>query len=200
MLNGTNLPRPNLHPENARRRRNLQWRWGALTACAQRKPDLDLVAFCQSRPGQLTLAVCPDVQDPENVGSMRRISAAFGIDAVVLGPGCCDPFSRRVLRVSMGAALRIPIIVSADLATNLATAGNEWPIQLWATVADASGSPIDEVARPARLALLFGSEGHGLSVEWLQLCDRRVTIPMRPGTDSLNVAVAAGILLYHVMR
>ena len=66
-----------------------------------------------------------------------------------------------------------------------------------ATVVDADAEPLDTFRRPDRLALFLGSEGHGLDPEWLALCDRRVTIPMRPGAESLNVAVAAGIALYH---
>jgi tRNA G18 (ribose-2'-O)-methylase SpoU len=59
---------------------------------------------------------------------------------------------------------------------------------------------LQEAQRHERMALLFGSEGRGLQPEWVALCDRRITLPMHPGTDSLNVAVASGIFLYHFMR
>jgi tRNA G18 (ribose-2'-O)-methylase SpoU len=79
-------------------------------ACAERKAPPSLPTFCRSKPGRLTLVVCPDVQDPENLGAILRIASVFGVDAVALGSQCADPFSRRVLRVSMGTAFDLPIV------------------------------------------------------------------------------------------
>jgi tRNA G18 (ribose-2'-O)-methylase SpoU len=67
-------------------------------------------------------------------------------------------------------------------------------------VIDTDAERLDNLQRPERLALLLGSEGHGLGDQWLRPCDRRITIPMQAGVDSLNVAVAAGIVLYHLTR
>ena len=168
-------------------------------ACARRKSAVGLQAFCSAASQDAwRLVACPDVQDPENLGSILRLASAFGVGAVVLGRGCCNPFSRRVLRVSMGAAFRVPIVESADLAAELVEAQAKFQLELWAAVTDRDADPFDRPARPRRLALLLGSEGHGLSCEWIDLCDRRVTIPMRAGVDSLNVSVAAGILLHHL--
>ena len=149
---------------------------------------------------RLTLAVCPDVQDPENLGAILRIASALAIDAVVLGPDCCDPFSRRVLRVSMGAALRVKIVESDELVAELTALRDTIQLEQWAAVTDATATSFDKLQRPARLALLLGSEGHGLSADWVARCNHAVTIPMAPRVDSLNVAVAAGILLYHLTR
>ncbi|MBW8884791.1 MAG: RNA methyltransferase, partial [Planctomycetia bacterium] len=143
-----------------------------------------------------TLVVCPDVQDPTNLGSIIRSTAAFGCDALVLGSKCADPFSRRVLRVSMGAALHLPIIESANLAADVQRLIDA-DCELIAAVLDQTAEPLAAVRRNPRMALLLGSEGHGLSEEWLQLAHRRVTIPMQLGIDSLNVAIAAAVLLYH---
>ena len=147
-----------------------------------RKPIVDLATFCRDRPGDLTLVVCPDVQNPENLGALIRIGHALGVSAVVLGLHCCDPLSRRVLRVSMGSALRLPIIQADDLVAKLADIHATCEVRLWATVADANGLPFDRIPRPSRLALLFGSEGHGLDAHWLRMCDQRITIPM-PGAS-----------------
>jgi tRNA G18 (ribose-2'-O)-methylase SpoU len=171
-----------------------------ILASARRKPPLDLPALCHAAPAKFTLVVCPDVQDPENLGAILRISAAFGVHAVALGAACCDPFSRRVLRVSMGAAFQLPIVQTAQLPAELPAIHEQSGVQSWAAVVDPNAISFDALARPDRLALLLGSEGHGLSVEWLELCQRTVTIPMRPNVDSLNVAVAAGVLLYHLSR
>ena len=144
-----------------------------------------------------TVVVCIDIQDPTNLGTILRTAEAFGVSAVVLGGDCADPFSRRVLRVSMGAPFQLPLVQSDDIATDLATLRERWRMTLIAAVASAAGQPLEQVDRPSRLAILLGNESRGLSDEWMELCDRRVTIPMNPQADSLNVAVATGILLYH---
>ncbi len=191
-------------------------------ACALRRPSPSLDEIMARGGERMTFVVCPDVNDPENIGTLIRLGAAFGIDAMLLGPACTDPFSRRVLRVSMGNALTLPIVCSRDLNTDLQRLKSEWQVQLAATVVE-HRDPTDEdfvawtppsersdegvqttevaeplglASRPARLALLFGNEAKGLGSEWLELCDRRLTIPMR-AADSLNVAIAAGIFLYH---
>ncbi len=171
-----------------------------MLACARRKPNPNLPAICRQCSGPLTLAVCPDVQDPENLGSILRLASAFGMQAVVLGSACADPFSRRAMRVSMGASLRVPVVVTDNLAAELNSLRNNAQFELWATVIDADATPFDQPTRPPRVAILFGSEGHGLAPQWRGLCDRLITVPMRPGIDSLNVSVAAGIVLYQLTR
>jgi tRNA G18 (ribose-2'-O)-methylase SpoU len=146
----------------------------------------------------LAVIVCPDVQDPVNLGSILRIANAFGADGVLIGRGAADPFSRRVLRVSMGAALRVPIVETEDMIAALDTL-RALDVQLLATVLAVDAEPLNTFARPPRFALLLGSEGHGLSPEMIARSDHRLTIPMRAGVDSLNVAVAAGIFLHHLL-
>ncbi|TXT17465.1 MAG: rRNA methylase [Planctomycetota bacterium] len=166
-------------------------------ACALRKPSPSLDDIMARGGERMTFVVCPDVNDPENIGTLIRLGAAFGIDAMLLGPACADPFSRRVLRVSMGNALTLPIVCSQDLNADLLASGSE---RRSAHEPDASAfrriEPLGQARRPARLALLFGNEANGLGSEWLELCDRRLTIPMQ-GADSLNVAISAGIFLHH---
>ncbi len=171
-------------------------------ACGRRLPGASTaeltgkVALTDRQGYQAIVLVCPDVQDPTNLGSIVRTAAAFGCLGVVLGRRCADPFSRRVLRVSMASALHLPIVEARDLASDLAALKNAG-FELAATVIDMSAEPLATYRPPPRLALLLGSEGHGLSAEWLALASRRLTIPMRLGTDSLNVAVAAAVVLYH---
>jgi tRNA G18 (ribose-2'-O)-methylase SpoU len=169
-------------------------------ACGKRRQPLSLDDLCSNLGEQATLAVCPDVQDPENLGTILRIASAFGVNGVLIGQKTADPWSRRVLRVSMGASLRLPIVASNDLARDLRLLNERWQIERWATVLDTDATPIRQATRPKRLALLFGSEGHGLDRDLIDVCDKRVTIPMAPGVDSLNVAVAAGIFFYEAMR
>lgn len=168
-----------------------------LLACGLRRENPTLDELCLPRKRPLLLVICPDVQGPDNLGQIIRTSCALGIDAVLLGPHAGDPFSRRVLRVSMGAAFNIPIYASRDLSVDLCSLHDEFAVDLAATVLSGSAEPLESAIRPSRFALLFGSEGHGLDGQLVELCHRRLTIPMRRGTDSLNVAVAAGIFLHH---
>lgn len=171
-----------------------------VVACGRRKPSPTLDQVLSHDARTLTVVVCPNVDNPENLGAIIRISSAFGIDAVILGTACSDPFSRRVLRVSMGTVLRLPIVESDNLERDLTRLRDEWRIELAATVLDDAAERLDQITRPPRLGLLFGNEANGLEPRWKELCDRRLTIPMCHGIDSLNVAVAAGIFLYELTR
>jgi tRNA G18 (ribose-2'-O)-methylase SpoU len=168
-------------------------------ACGLRKPSPPLEALVKPGAG-LAIGVCANVNDPENIGAIIRLCAGFGIDGLLLGPGCADPFSRRVLRVSMGTAFFVPIRETADLAGDLVRLRDEFRVELCAAVVDPSAEPLSAAKRAERTALLFGNEKHGLDPHMVGLCNRRLTIPMIGGADSLNVAVAAGVFFYHVMR
>jgi tRNA G18 (ribose-2'-O)-methylase SpoU len=171
-----------------------------LLACGQRQAWPAAAELLAGRDGRLTLVICPKLSDPTNLGTIARIGDVFGIDAILAGPECPDPFSRRVLRVSMGAVLRLPVIVSHELGAVVDDLVRHSQVVLWAAVAASSGVPFDRLARPDRLGLVLGEEDRGLDSDWLKRCARAVTIPMRQGASSLNVAVAAGILLYGVTR
>ena len=149
---------------------------------------------------RFTVVVCPNCDNPENLGAIIRISAAFGVDALLLGRGCADPFSRRVIRVSMGTAFKLPILEAADLATDLLRLRQDWHFELAATVLEEGAERLEQAARSARFGILLGNEDTGLGENWTQLCSRKLTIPMCRGTDSLNVAVTAGIMLHHFTR
>ena len=166
-------------------------------ACGRRKTLPTVDQICARIGEYATLVVCPDVQDPENLGSIFRLASAFGVDAVLLGNHTADPLSRRVLRVSMGAVLRMPYVLTTDIAAAVRHLGGQG-FARWATVLDREAEPLTEMFVPPKLALLFGSEGHGLDRSLVDLCDRRVTIPISGEVDSLNVSIAAGIFLNHV--
>ena len=157
----------------------------------------DLVARAADRP--LTLVVCPEIEKTDNLGALIRIAAAFGVDAMILGQRSCDPFFRQSVRVSMGSAFVLPIVRSDDLARDLSRL-REFGVDVVATVLDPRATPLDQAHRGRRLAIVLGNEAQGLGEEWLRHADRQVTIPMKLGTDSLNVAVAAGVFLYHYTR
>lgn len=170
---------------------------GALAA-GRRLAPVDPGSLVETRAGKVTLVACPVVQNPENLGTIVRTADVFGVDAVLVGPTCPDPLSRRVLRVSMGTVLGLPVIPCDDLAGRLDRLRSDLGLRLVATVTDPDAPPIDRFERPDRLAIVMGSEAHGLDRAWVDRCDHWVTIPMRPGAESLNVAVAAGIFLHRL--
>ena len=165
-------------------------------ACGRRPANPSFEELWPTLEQPLTLVLCPDIKDPENLGTILRISAAFGVDGVIVGDEGTDPYSRRVLRVSMGTVFRLPVIQTDDWPAMLATL-QQAGVEMAATVLDSRAERLNTAVRSRRFALALGSEGHGLTAEFVARCDRRVTIPMADGVDSLNVAIAAGIFLHH---
>ena len=151
-------------------------------------------------PAARTLVVLEAVANPDNVGGVFRNAAAFGADAVVLSPSCCDPLYRKAIRTSMAATLRVPF-----------ARAEEWPGPLaeiraagFTIVALTPHDPAEDLERFVeshplwRVALLVGTEGAGLTAAAEAAADYRVRIPIRPEVDSLNVATATGIALYRL--
>lgn len=168
-------------------------------AVGLRGAGVTLDQLAESWPaGDVTLVVLPEIANTDNLGSLMRISAAFGVSGMVLGERCCDPFYRQSVRVSMGGVFQVPIYRSSELAADLKALSEAHGVQLIATVLDEHAEDLSQAKRGAvRVGLLFGNEAQGLDRQQVAACHRRVTIPMRLGTDSLNVSVAAGIVLYH---
>jgi tRNA G18 (ribose-2'-O)-methylase SpoU len=150
--------------------------------------------------GPLRLVICPETTKPENLGLIFRSAAGFGVDGIVLGERCCDPFSRRSLRLSMGGVLQVPFAWSADPVADMRRLQDRWKLDIVAAVLDPRAERLADFRWPARTAIVFGNEYHGIRAPWLEPCNRRVTIPMKPGTDSLNLGVAAGIFLYEMTK
>ena len=171
-----------------------------VVGCGVRRPSSLLEDLLPKAARRLTIVACPHCDNPENLGAIIRIGGAFGIDALLLGTRCCDPFSRRVIRVSMGTAFKLPIVESINLADDLQRLKQQWQFELAATVLDEGAETLDQANRSSRFGILLGNEDQGLDDSWTSLCDRQLTIPMCRGTDSLNVAVTAGIILHHFTR
>ena len=140
------------------------------------------------------------VKDPGNVGTLLRSAAAFGFDAVVLGPGCAAPFSPKTLRASMGAAGRLPVFRTADLPGTL-TALRQHGVACLAAALYRS-RPLDEAGSrfPGGVCVVIGSEGQGLTDQTVAACDAAVRIPMTDRVESLNAGVAGSVLLWHFRK
>lgn len=141
-----------------------------------------------------TIVALDGVQDPGNVGTIWRTADAAGFGGILLGLGCADPLSPKVQRAAMGSGFRLPWREEKSLAEaliDLQTRGYR------VTVSCLNGTP-----HPARgykkRVLVIGSEGHGASDAVLDTADEKWTLPMRGGAESLNAAVAAGIMLYEM--
>ncbi len=165
-------------------------------ASAVRQPPRALEDFAGTSGPTLILAG-DRLVDPENVGALIRIASAFGAAGVLLGAGSADPFSRRVLRVSMGNVLFMPVIETADLPGTLSELTDRFGITACATMLDTRARQLTDFQFPERTALVFGNEFSGISPQVARISPHHVTIPMRNGTDSLNVAISAGIFSWH---
>lgn len=145
--------------------------------------------------GPVRVLVLDALQDPGNVGTIVRTAAALGVHATVALPGTVDLWNAKVVRAAMGAQFHHDAFhcTGEELTTFLRT----HEVALWG--ADAHGEPIGVTAAPTRLALVMGNEGNGLTAELRARLDHVVSIPITDRVESLNVAVATGILL-HALR
>ncbi len=143
------------------------------------------------------VVIAVDVQDPGNVGAIVRAAEAGGATGAIFVGAAADPFGWKALRGSMGSALRLPLTVATvpDVVSAARAAG----VRLMATVPRQGRSPSD-MALTGPVAFLLGGEGPGLPAELVDAADDRVSIPMRPPVESLNVAVAAALLVYEASR
>ena len=150
-------------------------------------------------PTARLVVVLEHVGNPDNVGGIFRNAAAFGTECVLLSPTCCDPLYRKAIRVSLGATLRVPFGYIGDWPDGL-TRLREMGFTIAALTPDPDAEDVEDLVAdlPARIALLLGTEGVGLSEAAAVHADRRVRIPIAPAIDSLNVATAAGIALHRI--
>ena len=143
------------------------------------------------------VVVLERVNNPDNVGGIFRSAAAFAVDLVVLGPGCSDPLYRKAIRTSMAATLQVPFVDAGPWPGALGVLRDAGFERIALTPA-ADATPLDGVPGAlARVALLVGAEGDGLTGDALAHANRRVRIPIASGVDSLNAAVATSIALHH---
>lgn len=174
-------------------------------ACGIRRPipDTDEIDWSGIRQALALIGVT----ELENLGSLIRSAAAFGVDHVLLGPGTADPLARRSLRVSMATALKMRYFRMSDPVALLRgwRAGRGWRethgVRTIATTLEESAISLSDIVVDERpMLLMMGNEAKGLSAAILDAATDRVTIPMQLGTDSLNVAVAGAVFLYELSR
>ncbi|MEU8349522.1 RNA methyltransferase [Streptomyces sp. NPDC048845] len=182
-------------PELAERVTGYHVHRGALASMGRRP-----LPAARELPGRCRrVAVMEAVNDHTNIGAIFRSAAALGMDAVLLSPDCADPLYRRSVKVSMGAVFSVPYARLDSWPHGLEEV-REAGFRLLALTPDERAVPLTEAlpGGPARVALMLGAEGAGLSARALAAADERVRIPMAHGVDSLNVGAAAAVAFYAV--
>lgn len=171
--------------------------------CDTKTPQGVCAAF--DLPGMIDLKNAPsrlialdNVQDPGNVGTIWRTCDAAGLGGMLLAPRCADVFSPKVQRAAMGSGFRVPVSMTDDLPAMLAALRARG----YSVIASSlHGAPFYENApHGGRFALVIGNEARGVSEAVMEVADVRLKLPMRGGAESLNAAVAAGIMMYELTR
>ena len=168
---------------------------GVFCVCAP--PPVRLLA--ESLPKTGRFMVLENVRDPGNLGTIIRTAEAFGLDGLLLSAECCELYSPKVLRGSMGGALRLPMAIVPDLPAAI-DCWNAQGLRTVACVADATATPLPEMTLGDGCMLFIGNEANGLTPETQAACTVRMTIPMKGRAESLNAAVAACIALWELTR
>ncbi|MFD2046273.1 TrmH family RNA methyltransferase [Ornithinibacillus salinisoli] len=135
------------------------------------------------------------IQDPGNLGTIIRTADAAGFDAIILGNGTVDVFNDKVIRATQGSIFHIPIF-QENLEERISILQQEG-FSIWAT-ALTNAKPYHTIEKPEKVALVLGNEGAGIKEDIIRQADTIVNIPIYGEAESLNVSVAAGILMYHV--
>ena len=139
--------------------------------------------------------VLENVQDPGNVGTVLRTAAAFGTELVVLLGECADPYNPKTVRAAMGALFRQRIWETEPAALGAKLC--EWELPLLGAALRADSVDVKSVSL-RRAAIAVGNEGRGLTDALLAMCDQKIILPMTPGSESLNAAVAASVLMWEM--
>jgi len=163
---------------------------GVLASAKRRSPSS--IESVLPATGPSLVFVADHVIDQQNVGLLIRIASAFGADALLLTRGSADPFSRRAIRVSTVNNFFLPIVQYVESLEAFKKLG----YACCAAVLSETAVELSSFSFPERTAMVFGNETHGISEAVLGSCDHQLTISMLNGTDSLNIAIAAGIFGY----
>jgi tRNA G18 (ribose-2'-O)-methylase SpoU len=170
-----------------------------LLAVGKVPPVVSLDQILAPSPIPWLLAAVDGLSSAENLGTVVRNCAAFGVQALVVGETSASPFLRRAVRSSMGTIFQLPIVETTNLVETLRDLRRRG-LRCIAAHPHVTGATLAQVDLRPDCCLLFGSEGNGLSPAALAACDAAVAIPMPPNVDSLNVGSAAAVFLYETSR
>ncbi len=138
-----------------------------------------------------------NLQDPSNLGTVLRTAEAFNISGVILSSDCCDIYSPKVVRGSMGAVFRLPFIVCNSISEFLS---NNSQLNSYAAIVTPVAQKVTEIDFVQPCVAVIGNEGNGLRQETIDSCKTRITIPMDGKAESLNASVAASIIMWEMIK
>jgi TrmH family RNA methyltransferase len=168
---------------------------GVFCVCGMRKHTEDLARVNLSRH----YLALENIQDPANLGAVLRTAEALGMGGVILAGNCCDIYSPKVLRASMGAVFRLPFFAAGSM-SQAALLLNAKGFLTLAAVPDHHAKKITEFDFQKPSVIAVGNEGNGLTAEAVAACSQKVTIPMLGRAESLNASASAAILMWEMMR
>lgn len=166
--------------------------------CAMRRPTpLPPADICKDAK---RIAVLEGIVDSTNIGAIFRSAAALGMDGILLTQTCCDPLTRRAVRVSMGTVFQIPWAYLDGESTNWQAYLKQFGFKTAAMALNEKAIPIDnpDLCAEEKLAIVLGTEGDGLASKTIENCDYNVIIPMYHNVDSLNVAAASAVAFWQL--
>lgn len=138
------------------------------------------------------------VQDPGNIGTMIRTADAAGLDAVILGKGCADVYNPKTLRAAQGSHFHIPVV--REELTECVDFLQDQGVPVFGTALDEDAVPYSDIQHTGAFAIIMGNEGSGIQPQLLAMTDQNIIIPIFGQAESLNVAVATGIVLYGFVK
>lgn len=152
---------------------------------------------CVVPPHPQLVVICDHIQDPGNLGTIIRSSDAVGVDAIYCSVGCVDAFAPKTVRASMGSLMRVPVYTDATWAAITEAVTH---CTVYGADSTPASIPYTQVDWRGARALIVGNEAHGMSQDGQALAHAQVAIPMRPGIESLNAAMATSIILFEAQR
>lgn len=170
-----------------------------LSSTVNPQPIIGIVSFIDKQMDILNnsknVVILDNINDPGNMGTIIRTSAALGYDTILLSKDCVDIYNEKVIRASQGSLFKLNIVINdLEESINILKKNN---IMILATSLNAS-VPLNEISKLDKFAIIFGNEAHGVRDNILKLSDKNIIIPMKQDVESLNVSVAAGIVMYEL--
>ena len=173
-----------------------------IIAAASRPEMPDLSSLLALSPSPPMIVVLPHTSEADNVGAIMRSAAAFGIDHIVLGDKCADPFSRKAIRASMAACFTrtVSVIRDEEEAASLLRKAGYGIVTMEVCPSRGRRFPAWNYPFPEKCALVAGHEAEGVNETWRNASEKALFIPIETAVDSLNVSVASGIVFYEYYR
>jgi tRNA G18 (ribose-2'-O)-methylase SpoU len=173
----------------------------AIMAIGQVPKPLGIYELCEKikQKKAYLIVILDGIANAENMGVIIRNCACFSVDAVIIIPSSCDPYLRRSVRNSMGNIFQLPIIHLSNLKDEIGKL-KQCGVTVYAAHPHSASKDLGVTTFSHKLSIIFGSEGNGISKEVLELCDEYITIPMKAGVDSLNVASSSAVVLYELHK